>query len=257
MDTVINLYKPVGYTPLQLIKQFIKIKPEYEKSTLGYAGRLDPMADGVLLILVDEENKKRKEYELLPKKYIFKVLFGVETDSYDIMGIIQSQKTTKSVQLSDIQNVIKKFIGTWEQPYPPYSSPRVNGKPLFYWARNNMLSTIDIPKKEVTVNNFELITMDTITPMDLFTHIHSRISLVSGDFRQKEIVQKWRKILEDTSNSFSYMTCSIQCSSGLYVRSIAQTIGTQLGTGALALEITRTAVGEYLIDSALRLTDTS
>jgi len=86
MQKVLNLYKQTGVTPLQTIKQLQKRYPEYQDSKLGYAGRLDPMAEGVLLVLVDEENKKRRTYESLEKEYEFYMLFGVKTDTYDILG---------------------------------------------------------------------------------------------------------------------------------------------------------------------------
>ena len=60
---VLNLYKPQGVTPLELIDRFRQKHPEYKDEKLGYAGRLDPMAEGILLVLVGDENKKRKTYE--------------------------------------------------------------------------------------------------------------------------------------------------------------------------------------------------
>jgi len=52
----------------------------------AYAGRLDPMAHGVLVLLVGEENKKREKYEKFVKEYLFQCIFGVATDTYDILG---------------------------------------------------------------------------------------------------------------------------------------------------------------------------
>src|SRR5579871_234239 len=90
MQTILNLYKPIGKTPLEVIREFQIQNPEYQNVKLGYAGRLDPMAEGVLLVLVGEENKKRKEYERLKKEYEFTVLFGIETDSYDALGTVKN-----------------------------------------------------------------------------------------------------------------------------------------------------------------------
>ena len=67
MKNILHLYKPIGVTPFQLIQQFRIEHPEYQDIKLGYAGRLDPMADGLLLVLVGEENKKRKQYEEMLK----------------------------------------------------------------------------------------------------------------------------------------------------------------------------------------------
>ena len=59
----ILLNKAIGETPLELILKFKRKNPEYENEKIAYAGRLDPMADGLLLLLLGEENKKRKSYE--------------------------------------------------------------------------------------------------------------------------------------------------------------------------------------------------
>ncbi len=258
MKNVVTLYKPVGYTPLELIRKLEITYPEYAGLPLGYAGRLDPMADGVLLILIGDENKKRKEYELLSKKYQFTVLFGIETDTYDCMGLI----THIHLDIADIKKEqLKEFcttcIGSWDQEYPPYSSPRVKGKPLFYWARNNALSDIVIPKKRVSVEGCTLINVNTISSDVLLETIKTRIARVTGDFRQATIVHKWEEELGNKHSNLYVATFDIQCSSGLYVRSLAHTLGSQLGTGAIAMSITRTAVGTYTSDQALHIMDTS
>ena len=63
MQKVLLLKKKVGETPLEIISEFKKNNLEYQNQKLGYAGRLDPMAEGLLLVLIGEECKKRKEYE--------------------------------------------------------------------------------------------------------------------------------------------------------------------------------------------------
>ena len=65
---VLSIYKPLGKTPLEIIKEVKKQYPEYADESIGYAGRLDPMAEGILLLLISEENLKRKKYEKLPKE---------------------------------------------------------------------------------------------------------------------------------------------------------------------------------------------
>ena len=94
MNTIILINKPISLTPLQAIRRLQSLHPELEGEKIGYAGRLDPMAEGLLLLLVSDENKKRKEYERLPKTYEFEVLLGIETDSYDVLGIITKVDAT-------------------------------------------------------------------------------------------------------------------------------------------------------------------
>eukprot|EP01126_Amoeba_proteus_P004804 TRINITY_DN11598_c0_g1_i2.p1 TRINITY_DN11598_c0_g1~~TRINITY_DN11598_c0_g1_i2.p1 ORF type:complete len:199 (-),score=41.36 TRINITY_DN11598_c0_g1_i2:15-611(-) len=131
LHSVLNLYKPVAKTPKEVILKLKETCPVYQNVKVGYAGRLDPMARGVLLCLVGEENKKRKSYEFSKKEYIFKSVLGLSTDTYDILGLQSSTvprlfpDTLKKLE-SNIQNIIDNvFIGKFQQQYPPYSSCRV------------------------------------------------------------------------------------------------------------------------------------
>ena len=81
---VLNLYKNLGETPLERLERLRTQKPLYEREVLSYAGRLDPMAEGVMLCLVGQANKRREQYLDLSKEYTIAVLFGVSTDTYDV-----------------------------------------------------------------------------------------------------------------------------------------------------------------------------
>jgi len=69
------------------------------KTPLTYAGRLDPMAEGVLIILVGDECKKKQKYLGLDKEYEIEVLFGLETDTQDILGVI------KRIDIDNVQRI--------------------------------------------------------------------------------------------------------------------------------------------------------
>ncbi len=248
---MILVNKPISVTPLQAIDSLKLMKPEYKDEIIGYAGRLDPMAEGLLLLLVGDENKKRKEYERLDKEYVFEVLLGMETDSYDILGLITDMRDCEfkinNLKLT-ISDALKTFIGTWVQPYPPYSAARVQGKPLYYWARAGKIDGVEIPSKEIIVSNLELDTIEQVTLNDIKDDIVARINGVDGEFRQDVILKRWNEVFQKRGNdSFIKLTCTIQCSSGTYVRSIANQIGTKLGSGALAYSIKRTRIGDYKI----------
>jgi tRNA pseudouridine55 synthase len=255
MKKVLELYKPIGVTPLELIKKFQKENPEYQKTKLAYAGRLDPMAEGLLLVLVGEECKKRKEYEQLPKTYEFEVLLGICTDTFDLMGkIIKVSKIIPQGYLLDqngdlikekINELITAYKGELLQKYPPYSSPRINGKPLFWWARENRLNEIKIPTKQITIFNFKFSKTSEISSQKLLEAVHKRVEKVKGEFRQKEILEIWDKKLKDKNIKFLVLSFKITCSSGTYIRSIANSIGKKLTSGALAFSIKRTQIGEF------------
>src|SRR5690242_6674833 len=93
MEGIHALYKTLGETPLECIQRFKKENPEFEKVNMTYAGRLDPMAEGLLLVLSGELVKEKEKYLDLPKTYIVEVLWGVETDTLDILGILGSKNS--------------------------------------------------------------------------------------------------------------------------------------------------------------------
>lgn len=254
MKNVLSLCKPLGKTPLQCIDEFRTQNPAYSTTPMCYAGRLDPMASGLLLVLVGEECKKRKEYELLRKKYEFSVLFGLETDTYDSLGLVQKKPqnmTAVNIHLftRQLKKIVSSQIGTQQQPYPPYSSARILGKPLFWWAREGRLQEVTIPSKQIEIYAMQIHTPPVTIPYRIVLKeaVH-RTQLVTGQFRQEEIRaswESWNNLEVWKQGSGILVSFRISCSSGTYVRSLAQEMGMQTGTGAIAWHIHRTEVGEY------------
>lgn len=253
--------KKVGQTPLECINELKKNEPALVHVPLTYAGRLDPLAKGVLLILVGDECHNKDEYLKLSKEYEVTILFGFATDTYDVMGKVQvlpeallgrsSDEVKGRKDLDDdfsskIQNILPQFIGRVKQSYPPYSSRTVNGKPLFMWAREGKINEITIPSRDVLIESIEMIKDGKIKGSKLFNIIKSDISQVKGDFRQNEILNIWQDVLADKKEEeFKTITLKVCCGSGVYVRGIAHELGLSLGVPALALEIVRTKVGDY------------
>lgn len=254
MQTVLNLYKPVGITPLQLIEIFKKKHPEYRDIKLGYAGRLDPMAEGVLLVLAGDENRKRKHYEAMEKTYAFDCLFGVTTDTFDMLGLItDTTRVSKEIIKKDLPSILDKIGQQTTQQYPAYSSRTVNGKPLFYWARHNSLDEIIIPSHPIAISELRLIKIQTISFNKLRKYVFENIEQVKGDFRQKEIIKSWKQYFKRAQTSLVVTTCSITCSSGTYVRSLCDEIGKELGAGSIALRIRRESIGSFVLGDSLKI----
>ena len=255
-DSVINIYKPVGITPLQLIDQFRLKYPEYKDEKIGYAGRLDPLAHGVLSLLIGEENKQREKYLHLDKTYQFSVLFGLETDSYDFLGLLKNDHVNDVP--ADISQKIEKFIPTklrkQTQMYPPFSSKAVNGKPLFWWAKRERLDEIAIPSREVEIFNFKLIKIEKIPKIIIQDNILTKVKSIQGYFRQEEIYHQWTQFFKiNKLPEFTLATFEVHCSSGTYMRSLAHELGQTIEYGAISYEILRTQVGEYNLTDSLRL----
>lgn len=257
MKKLLNIYKPAGLTPLQLINKLREVLPEYKDIKIGYAGRLDPMARGVMLLMIGNATQERDKYLGLDKEYVFEVLFGFDTDTYDLLGVAEYKKNA-SIEEPGFEDKLKRFCKEYpkiiNQVYPPYSSKAVNGKPLFEYSRENKLDEIIIPTKKVAIYEFEFLSSEVVENKTLLNLIKNKINLVSGDFRQDCILNTWIKVLTG-SNTDKYMTAKfrVKCSSGTYVRSLAHKMGLELGTGAIAIDILRTKVGEYELSDSIYL----
>lgn len=217
---------------------------------MSAAGRLDPMAEGLLLVLLGDENKKRNTYENLTKSYLFSVLFGVTTDSYDLLGIPKLSHKTPLTEKHNttLKRYLDELVGTHEQKYPPFSSKPVNGKPLYYWARNNKLDSSIIPTKQIIITKIQHLTKKQVPLRDVVARLRSGISSLQGSFRQKEILTAWNKLIETNPDiTLSLYDFEIDCSSGTYVRRIADDMGQILGVGGTAFSIKRTRVGEFTL----------
>jgi tRNA pseudouridine55 synthase len=247
-NNVINVYKIRGQTPLDCITEMKKNRPELANSPMTYAGRLDPLAEGVLLILVGDEVNKKDEYLNLDKEYEVDVLFGFATDTYDLMGKITDVGHHQEFSGCPT-SVVSKFTGKINQPYPPYSSRPVNGRPLFMWAREGKLDEIEIPTHDVFIENIEIVKEKEISGKILLQKIKKDIATVNGDFRQEEILAIWSNELKDKyQEKYPVIRLRVTCGSGAYMRSLAYEIGQMIGVPSFALNIVRTRVGAYIIE---------
>ncbi len=258
MKKIIVLNKKEGETPLFALENFRKKNPKYLNVPMTYAGRLDPMASGVLVILAGEETKNKEKYLALDKEYDFSVLFGFSTDTYDILGKVTSLAklnfcssgecpkgdcpSSKNLFGSLIKANLDHFKGKLKQKYPIYSSKTVDGKPLFSYAQSG--EDVEIPERGIFIKQIKLEEVRKISNKNLLKNIERRIKKVKGDFRQKEILKIWKKELKN-QNSYYIADLKIKCGSGTYVRSIANSLGQKMKIPALAFSIKRTKLGKW------------
>jgi tRNA pseudouridine55 synthase len=260
MKNVYVINKPVGETPLSMIQQLKVAKPELQNTPITYAGRLDPLAHGVLVLLADDAIKQKETFLTMQKEYVFEVLLGVQTDTYDYLGLITDMRyIAPPINVNSyVRSFVNNLVGKSEQPYPPYSSKPVEGKPLFQWAREDKLSEIHIPTRTIEVFEATLLSQKNASANSLFEKIIPSIQSVQGDFRQQKVIDTWEKFLrQNNTDAFTTVTISVRCSSGTYVRGIAHALGKELGCGAIALDICRTAVGDYTLIDAILLSKSS
>jgi len=260
-EKMIYISKQVGETPLEALERWRSTRKDLAGVSMTYAGRLDPMAHGTLLILIGEECKNKEKYLGLDKEYEVEIVFGASTDTFDALGLASLgistmtppvvYETSKSLSdaVSNSSSFIYKgwedrYIGKFEQRYPAYSSKTVGGKQLHELARIDQLPDIqEIPTKDVEIYSIEVINdVHKINAIELEKVILDKISLVKGDFRQDEIIKRWKEVLSDKQLEFNVLKTKVICSSGTYMRSLADRIGNDFGTGAFALSIKRTRI---------------
>lgn len=245
---MIAFYKNVGETPLEALDRLRLERPELAEERLSYAGRLDPMAEGLLLVLVGGENKERERYLGLDKEYEAEILLGIETDTYDILGIAASREqkaAPKKIEWEEIASYLAGSIGEREMEYPPFSSKTVDGVPLFSLMRKGI--NVVLPKKKVAVREAELLDLYHMKREDLGAFVRGRIAKVKGDFRQEDILAAWKEASGTFPASFAVARVRLEVGSGFYVRSFAHDMGKAFGTGAIALSIRRTRIGDHSI----------
>lgn len=177
---------------------------------IGHLGTLDPLATGVLVLLLGRATRLVQFYAGRRKRYAAGFRFGFATDTYDSDGEAQGPDTAPSLDRPLLEKLAAERIGRFEQIPPSFSAKKVHGRPAYLLARKKQA----VELKPVEVELFE-----------------NRLTEVEG----------------------SIARFVIECSSGTYIRALAHEMGQRLGFGAHLAEITRTAVGEFSQEQAIRL----
>lgn len=255
MKTHAIIEKAVGETPLSAIERFRTEANVSENTPLAYAGRLDPMASGKLLVLIGEECKRQKHYHKLDKEYQFSILFGTTSDTGDVLGLLDWKKSTL-VDKQSLESVCKKLTGVSVLPYPKFSSKTVQGKPLHVWTLENKLDEIEIPTTNTYIYKLKVAATRSVSAKDVYQTVIDKIETIppvteeskklGADFRRKDVRLAWQVWYENhkgTEVQIADLVCL--ASSGTYMRSLAEEIGKQLDHPALAYSIHRTEIGKY------------
>lgn len=217
-DGLILVYKKKGKTSRNVVENISK---KYGVKA-GHIGTLDPMAKGLLPVLVGNTCKLSKYLMEHDKTYLVEMKFGYNTETLDIEGeILEEDKSFRENNIVDneffdmIIIAMKKELGTKKQIPPIYSAKKLNGKKLYEIARKDKEKAIEMAKekaKEITIYNMY-------------------------DISLKEL---WDNNPKDIILSFK-----VECSSGTYIRSLVRDIAENMGTIAIMTDLRRIAVGNY------------
>ncbi|MBN1622591.1 MAG: tRNA pseudouridine(55) synthase TruB [Endomicrobiales bacterium] len=202
---LLNINKQTGVTSYWIVD---KVKKILKIRKVGHCGTLDPIAEGVLLVLFGNATKFQSQFMSMRKTYRTRLSLGVKTDTGDITGKVLNERPVEKYSYEHISGMLERFKGEIKQLTPIYSAAKYNGKRLYKLARLNM--DIKRPPRFVTIHRIDIL------------HIGSK----SIELR-------------------------IKCSSGTYIRSLAEDIGEALGCGATVEYLCRESVGPFNLDSAV------
>ena len=245
-EKTIWVFKPIGYTPKTCIDECQKILGITTK--MSFAGRLDPMACGLLPIIINNKNNLTKEkIQNTYKTYQFNVILGLESDTFDILGI--TNKRNNIPQVITLEQ-IQKIKDTKIQPYPVYSSKcafseKYNKQvPLWKLAKEGLLPNV-LPLREIDIQDIHIIKKETISNLELLEIILRRINSLqnNNDFRQIEIIDNWKKILLE-ENIYTIYQMEARVSVGTYIRSLANDLN------SIVYDITRISVHDKVLENS-------
>lgn len=152
---LLNINKPKAITSFAVVH---RVKKAIGVKKVGHCGTLDPMAQGVLLVVFGKATKLQDKLMRRDKTYLAKILLGTTTDTDDITGSVIEQKNFEPFSVSQINNALSAFIGEIAQVPPMYSAIKIKGKKLYQLAR----AGVSVERKEriVKVNSIEIVECD-------------------------------------------------------------------------------------------------
>lgn len=243
---IIPVWKKIGQSTHLLAQTVGKL--HNEKAT--HTGTLDPMAEGVVIVLTGEDRHKKSDFTHSKKTYQFQILFGVSTDSQDLLGLNNGiiQESINSNELSTkLEALLPQFIGSQKQTQPLFSAQRVGGKSAFDLAKN--ATPFTPTENEIKIYSIEVDKKTEISLEQIAMYLHSIIPKISGDFRQDEIIKDWEKTLSllesKACTTLPLVTITAEVSKRTYIRSLVRDIGKKLKLPATTFSIVRTNSGSY------------
>lgn len=124
---------------------------------VGHTGTLDPMATGVLVLVVGRATRLAQYLEVDPKEYVGEMLLGLETDTYDITGEVRAKKACEASD-EEVVAALTRYTGEFDQIPPMRSAKKVQGKPLYELARKGI--EVEREPKRVHVYELEILGID-------------------------------------------------------------------------------------------------
>jgi tRNA pseudouridine55 synthase len=215
MNGVLIIDKPAALTSHDVVNRVRRILRE---RSVGHLGTLDPLATGVLPLVIGNLTRIAQFYTSSEKTYEGTIRFGFSTNTYDADGEPTSPAQAVTLSFDEVQQLASRFQGTIEQTPPPFSAKKIQGVPAYKLARKH--AEVALKPVQVEIKEFEI----------------TRVDAHSG--------------LDEQNSAGSLAMFRAHVASGTYMRSIAHDMGQQIGCGAHLQSLRRTAVGEFELADA-------
>lgn len=208
MDGFIIVNKPKDMTSHAVCN---KIRSIMHTKKVGHSGTLDPLATGVLVVAVGKATKLINYLENQDKTYVAEALFGIQTDSYDILGNVLNKDDLSNPTDSEIDTQLEILKGSKTQIPPIYSAIKVNGKKLYDYAKNG--ETVEILPRKIKIHSLKRVS----------NIIDKKVSIeVSANkgFYVRSLIND----LGISLNTYAVMSNLIRTKAGKYDITISQTL---------------------------------
>lgn len=149
---VLLVNKPAGPTSYDIIRW---LKRQLPGVKIGHSGTLDPIASGLLIVLLGRATKQQSEYMGHEKIYRCRMKLGESTDTGDTTGQIRERKDIPPLTPQDVEMTLRKFVGTMPQTPPMYSAIKVGGTPLYKLARKG--KSVERQPRSVTISSIHML----------------------------------------------------------------------------------------------------
>jgi tRNA pseudouridine55 synthase len=158
LNGVLVVDKPAGWTSHDVVARTRRVLGE---RSIGHLGTLDPMATGVLPLVLGRMTRLCQFYSESEKTYEGTIRLGSATDTYDAEGELVGEPKEVNVTLEDISVAVGAFLGPLQQVPPPFSAKKIQGVPAYKLARRKQ--EVELKAVEVEVKAFDVLSLDGAT----------------------------------------------------------------------------------------------
>ncbi len=155
MNGLLVIDKPGGITSHDVVSRLRRITGE---SSIGHLGTLDPMATGVLPLLMGKFTRLAQYFSASEKSYSGTIRFGFATETYDADGDPTGEQTHPSLTLEQVRAVASRFHGDMEQMPPPFSAKKISGTPAYKLARAG--KPVELKTAKISIRSFAITALD-------------------------------------------------------------------------------------------------